>query len=451
MRYWLIVVLALLLHSTLLSQQVLIPIEKLKPSENQWTFQIDSVIDARGETEITGYLFEPSWEDPKSIGLANSLQEAIQKALMTKADKSSEKLWLKINHFYVQDVMKMLQPMAALELNVSLLKPTPDGYIELFRVGSIVSHIGTPIADGIAPLLAEALENCFTDFEYFRKRNLLWNKPIDLENLKPGKNYAYNIEKAELRKGLYFHYYDFRDNRNLDTNFNFYPEYFDDDDQLSRTAKLDLLDQDIDEDAIFAFCDGRHLFINAGRRYVELLDSAGSFYFDWYPEYRSKYIGGMLTAFMQQGAREVAIHSELDYSRQAALYEIDLDIGEILPADRITRDDILAQTILYGSSFNPKNQAIEVFINGAKKCNLSRSEFYIHTSRDSSSSFELCIRYENQEVCDTIIPSIFKNDVYRCRFAHKNKLEMNKLQDENLKDFTNALKYDETKRVCLPD
>lgn len=419
----------------------------------EWSFQIDSIIDLRKEKELVGFAYKGIFNKKKIAYLKRPLIEDLQRILIAERNKQQgEKIILRINHLLLYEMRAPNQELAVAELNVSFLKKEGAHFLELFQAVSFVTRPSVDATHWMGNNLISVLSECLNDFEKRRSMGKLKPKMISPEAVahNPYHERTFPIQEQKLQKGLYYNYYDFRDNF-IDTSITFYPDYRISKNGEGNWATIDILNDSISSKSVYAFSDGKGLYLNTGRRFLEIKNLEGDLVLGQFEEESSGYALGMITSGLLGGLVGAGIYialSEIIPNYQKGHYVLDLDKKIVVPGRSKNVEDIHGTTIFYGSSFNEKHEVMSLFINGQKVCELPPYGYYTHYSSYKNEPFDVCLKYAEKEVCKTVTPEVFKTKTMLCRIDRKQKMEMAKVDGTIESTIDLSINTGESTEVC---
>lgn len=392
------------------------------------SFSIDSVIDARSNKEILGYITNKKGKFHSTVFQSEELSTVIRSAYdATKTKGGDEKLILRINRLFIYETTQNDAKYFNADLNVSFILKTDSQIIERFTAAKMILFRTNHGNRFVTPLIGELLDTCLLQYEKRKHAGKLVDKVISAEEVTMAPN-PENV-KLSTKRGLYYSFYDLRDNIiDTATAFSFEKKKTSEDEPVK--VKLRVTDDEVSWKDVYAFSDGQDVYVNVERRYTQLTDSAGNYWLDFYPGYdeSKQYAGGMMVSGFLGGVIGVGIYALIkSFPKGNPAYLLDFERGIVVPSEYMDSDKMSAETYIFGSSFLKDSDTLSVSVNDSVHLRLGKNQYFLLKSDYRCSPIKVCITANGNTVCESIQPILFKRQVVRCSLIKGKKLRITEI------------------------
>lgn len=391
------------------------------------TFSVDSVIDARSNKEILGYITNKKGKFHSTVFPSEELSTAILTAYnATKNQIGDEKLILRINRLFIYETTQNEAKFFNADLNVSFILKTDSQLIERFTAAKMILFRANHGNHFVTPLIGELLDTCLLQYEKRKRAGKLVDKVISTEQLTQAPNSR--DKKIITKRGLYYSFYDLRDNIiDTMTTFSFEKKKTSEDEPIK--VKLRVTDDKVSWRDVYAFSDGQDAYINIDRIFTQLTDSAGNYWLDFYPGYNesNQYASGIIVSGFLGGVIGVGIYALIESLEKTPAFLLDFERGMVVPSEYMDSDKMSAETYICGSSFLKDSDTLSVSLNDSLHLRLGKNQYFLLKSDYRCSPIKVCISANGNTACETIQPILFKRQVVRCSSIKGKKLRITEI------------------------
>lgn len=382
-----------------------------------WSFGIDSIFDARENPEIAGYVAVGMANRPRLALLKKPLAQQFYRLLNKHAPKGlSQQFTIRINHLHIYEWSTATTEYGHAELNLSFLKKEGDGYVEVFEAAAKINQKGREVARWQEDNIVDALVQCLDDFE--ARQAFLNTRPFENES-PPSRQYAIQVAE-KFPKGIYHSFYDFRDHT-PDTAIQFSVSHLSLKGEPYKRAEIEILTDTVLDHGIFGFSDGERLYLWDQKYSVQLVPQKGKFVLSEVPGARASMVEGLILNTLLGGVLGALVYTGTDFV-DFDQYWLDLENSGMTSYRMEEAKKIQGQLIFYGSIFNEKDKAIQLFLNGELTCELPPAGYYIQRVDYPGDSLLVCLQYDGMEVCRQLSARMFNTDVYLTSFDRQGAL-----------------------------
>jgi len=406
----------------------------LKNGKQQLTFdnlKIDSIIDGRIEKYYVGYvnISTPAF-------LSGSLSEFLKSTVSSNAVnlKNTSNLFIRVNKLVIYDQLNMDSQTTNIEMNLSFIENRNGTYYEVFQ--SAVNHMKNTTYAFKSIYLGNIIYAFETSIsQYLERRNSgklnkenerkinLYENPIE-------SRIPYRINKIHtFKKGIYNSFYDFRD-YNIDTLANFSVSYQNKKNNSGKATISGISDDN--EIKIWGFSDGKQNYCRLGTKFYPLSLEDSVFSVNDFPKETLVSTYTLFSSFGLVGALAGAVIANATNGESGSTrtnthekYSLNFNNNKFYPSNESGEFKMEGNIVLISSQFNKSDSKIEVFIDGKKKCNLSKANYYKFDFKPGKKDFEICVVYNGNKVCYTSHPLLFNSELLLL-IANGKKIEINK-------------------------
>lgn len=401
-----------------------------------FSFNVDRVIDARINTETLGYVYNKKARSYTTLFPTSSVDSSMTALFQSKNNTSEEHLILRLNRLFLyQTTIQGARHLSA-EVSITFIVQNDRDYLEQFTSTKTIREEARDGIDLSEILLQEALDSCLLHYEKRKQAGIFSNKLLAREDLNTRftdneatvKNMPYHI------RGLFYTFYDFRD-YSIDTKTPFSIAVVKSELHEPRQVKLKFDDRSMRKKEIFAFSNGKNLFVKTGKYYTEVTDTSGEFWLNRYEEFSTtttEYNAGIVAAGVMGGLVGVGIYAAITKKPLANKYILDFERGAVVPADYPDPGMVTSQILFYGSGFLSNNDTITLSIGNQKPIKLGRDQYYIYESDDRCLPVNVRLDWGDREYYDRISPMLLNTAVARCQvISGKVGIEMLDIGEQN--------------------
>lgn len=414
--------------------------------------RIDSIIDARIEKKYVGYVnaSTPAFFDSS---IADYLKSLLSNQNFT--DNKTGNLIIRVNKLLIYDQISMNSQSTNIEMNLSFIEKRDNKYYEVFQ--SAVNHMkNTNYAfKGIYN------QNIITAFEisinqYLERKNSgklnsdKINETVLSENPLADK-LEYQINKIQkFKKGIYDSFYDFRD-YNIDSLSNFTVTY---QDKKNKTGKASI--NGINDDRvskIWGFSDGEQNYCRLGSSFYPLIQEDSIFSVNNYPKETINSIYPVFGSFGLIGALAGTLVASASNGETGTVrtnthekYSLNLNNEKFYPSNEPSELKMQGNIVIISSQFNKADSKLEVYIDGNKKCDLTKSTYYKYDFNSSKLEFEICVVFNGEKFCYTSKPLLFNSELLLL-IIKGNKVVIDKANMYLKRDLISAIEKDKITKV----
>ncbi len=418
MRNSQLLLLSLLISLNMFGQRFTVTLSDLELT-TPISFAVDTVIDSRVNRESIGYIFDKKTKNYTTAFPTAKVDSSIIASLKPLSKTEGEPLLLRINRLFVYQTTIYGKRHISAEVSITFIAKNNQKYLEQFTSTKTIrdeARYGNHVAGLI---IQEALDSCLLHYEKRKKAGILSNVPISKKDL----NTKFEADQATVKKmpyfirGLFYTIYDLRD-YSIDTKADFYVEFLKSNHKEPQTAKLKFDDKSMRKKDIYAFSNGKSIFVKTGKYYTELTDTSGKFWLNHYDEFatNTQYNAGMIGVGVVGGLVGVGVYAII--AKKPALdnkYILDFERGAVVPADYPEPNMVTSQILFYGSSFLSNNDTITLTIKDTKHIKLGRDQYYIYKSDDKCLPVYVSVSSGGREYYDRISPILLNTAVARCQ------------------------------------
>ncbi|AEV31689.1 hypothetical protein Oweho_0675 [Owenweeksia hongkongensis DSM 17368] len=449
MRNSQLLLLSLLISLNMFGQGFTANLSKLEISA-PLTFSIDSVIYARENKEILGYIANKKTKYYSTVFPSEPVSIAIKRAF--GKSKGEEKLILRINKLFVYQTLQDDSRFYNIDLNVSFISRMDNKYMERFTSAQTLKFRANYGNRYVVSTIGELLDGAFAEYQNLKKEGELRDKEIPQsevirkKDLTPPKKI-----NATGKRGLYYNVYDLRDGiMDTVTQFSFEPTKTKDNEPAE--GKLKLNQKSASWKDVYAFSDGNDIYLQVGRKYFQLTDSAGYFWLDFYPGYTQSesYSGGMVVSGIVGGLIGVGIYAlAATFPKGHDAYYLDFERGTVVPISYLDTEKMASLTYFYGSSFLDDSDTLLVTINSSVPFKLGKNQFVVVESDYKCEPIECCIIGINENTCKTVTPILFKPQVFRCTKRRTDKYRIDNVQGSERAGIIHTIQSGEADEILV--
>ena len=388
------------------------------------TFYVDSVIDGRPNQEILGYIRHKKTRFHSTIFLSEPVSESISKALPEDASNDQEKLLLRINRLFIYETLQDDRMYFNADINVSFIKETDTGFVEQFTAAKMLKFRANHGNKFVTPAIGELLDTCFMQYEIRKLRGKLYSKP--LTSLTTDYTAQTNLD---LKRGLFYSFYDLRDNF-IDDTTSFQFEIKNPRSTEPAITRLNIENSNVSWKDVYAFSDGQDLFIKVGRDFIELTDTANRYWIEFYPGYdeSASYAGGMMVSGIAGGIIGVGIYALFaTFPKGNDGYYLDFQRGAVVPSAYSISDEMYTETYFYGSSFLADSDTLEISIDQSDPIKIGRDQYLKVQSDYKCKPIEVCILGGETKTCKTVTPVLYNPQIIRCTRRRADQFRIDKI------------------------
>lgn len=416
------------------------------------TFMVDSVIDARENKEILGYIADKKTKYYSTVFPSKSVATAIEEAFSDAKTSGVEKLILRINKLFVYQTLQDDSRFYNIDLNVSFILNKDNQYIERFTSAHTLKFRANYGNRYVVSTIGELLDVAIDEYQNLKEEGKLRDIVISESevNIKRELTQPNQVNTARKR-GLYYNVHDLRDGI-IDTltPFSFEPTKTKDYEPAEGRLRLDK--EGTSWKDVYAFSDGEDIYLQVGRKYFELTDSAEHFWLDFYPGYTQSesYSGGMVVSGIVGGVIGVGIYALIaTFPKGHDAYYLDFERGVVVPKSYQDTEKMASLTYFYGSSFLDNSDTLLVSLNGGTPFKLGKNQYVVIKSDYRCEPIECCIIGINENTCRTVTPILFKPQVLRCTKRRADKYRIDNVQGSERAGIIHTIQSDESEHVLV--
>ena len=412
----------ILVHFQLFSQKHIINLSDQKLT-SKLAISIDSVVDAREETDCIGVVYKKLNNNTTLAYLDKPASESFKGLLKGSLNESAnaDKLTLRINKLLIYENIYDLKEVAIAELNISFLVKRNDTYFEKFRAGILTRLESADVTNLHGRNIVNALENCVKQYQsrsnFFRDQEFI---KTGLTENPVGKFTDKVFSVNKFPKGIYRTFADFRNNT-PDNSTEFKIDYNRGAKSIeSATAVWSR--NDLSFQSIWGFSDGKQVFINGLNKFYPLIKEGDNFTVSLAKPNQVP----IVSAYHTNGLTGGLLFNALQYNRTDFAYaksdsgykpnfKVDLSTGQLVPLN-IEEIKPAGKVIIYLSKFGKTNENCELFLNDKLVCTLKKGTYYEFKSNPGDKEVKVCLKNNKGETCQTIGCSLFDTDLYLAHF-----------------------------------
>lgn len=431
------------------AQPIYHDLSKLTPIENpRWSFDLSAIIDVRENQDEIGYIYQGSDRAQVKTLLQNDLAEDLERLLWPlSSDPSRQAFIMRVNHLAYYELIYYGRAVAITELNVSFLNSKDSGFVEIFQATVTYGELGLDGTEWFGHVIQKVLEQCLDDLEAHKTSEEGILKPLKSIYQNPYHKRVFPIQNAEnLTKCLYRNFYDFRDDKR-DTSIVFYPNLIYDNKEKMIGSRIDLINRDIAVQDIYAFSDGKDLFLRAGSSFIKLTDTLGHYILKSLPLKNQFYQEDALAPWNYQGIRKMSLHNLITPLGDVEYWTIDFDKGQVVPNQFASFSLKKPYAVIYGSQFNKKSSIAKLYVNEEYITDLGPNQYYIIEGSEDDYMYDVCLEYDGVKNCRLLKTKSRISGIYYAKFGGKNRIEIKFATKEEGEILNNAIESKHAKRV----
>ena len=427
----------------------------LKNGRKQLSFdnlKIDSIIDGRTEKKYVGYvnISTPAF-------LSCPLPEFLESLVSSNSVnlKSTGNLFIRVNKLVMFDQVNMDTQTTNIEMNLSFIENRNGRYYEVFQ--SAVNHMKSTTYAFKSIYTGNIIYAFETGIsQYLERRNSgrlnkgnereinLYENPIE-------SKIPYPINKIHsFKKGIYDTFYDFRD-CNTDTLVNFHVSYQDKKTNSGKATISGISDEIANN--IWGFSDGKLNYCKLGTSFYPLIYEDSVFTVTDFPKEILVSTYTLFSSFGIVGALAGAIIANATNGESGSIrknthqkYSLNFNNNKFYPSNESGEFKMEGNIVLISSQFNKSDSKIEVFIDGKKKCNLAKAEYYKFDFNPGKKNFEICVIYNGKKVCYTSHSLLFNSELLLL-IVNGNKIDINKASIYIKRELITAIEKNKISKV----
>jgi len=414
--------------------------------------RIDSIIDARIEKKYVGYV---NVSTPAFFysSLADYLKSLLSNQNYTR--NKTGNLIIRVNKLLIYDQLSMNSQSTNIEMNLSFIEKIDNKYYEVFQ--SAVNHMKN------TNYASKSIynQNIITAFEtsinqYLERKNsgIINNNKINItvlsENPLANKS-EYQINKIQkFRKGIYYSFYDFRD-YNIDTLSYFTVIYQDKKNRTGEASIREVNDDTLKE--IWGFSDGEQNYCRLGSSFYPLIHEDSLFSVNNYPKETTNSIYPVFGSFGLIGAVAGSLFASANDGETGTFrsnthekYSLNLNNEKFYPSNEPSELKIQGNIVIISTQFNKADSKLEVYVDGNKKCDLTKATYYKYDFNSTKKEFEICIVFNGEKFCYTSKPLLFNSEMILL-IIKGNKVVIEKVNMYIKSDLISAIEKNKIKKV----
>lgn len=405
------------------AQDFNIDLEKLELTGlKEASFHVDSVIDARANKVTLGYILEEKSREYTTVFPVSPVATSLQAVLKNDEKNAANCVIIRLNRLFIYQTSIKGTRHLSVEASLTFITKSNREYLEQFTSTQTLRKEAQYGNRLVSELIQEALDICLQDYVKRKKSGMLSNVLISEKDLNTGfsgnevtvKNMPYHI------RGLFYTFYDFRD-YSIDTKTPFLIAVVKSELHEPRQVKLKFNDRSMRKKEIYAFSNGKNLFVKTGKYYIEVTDTSGEFWLNRYEEFSTtttEYNAGIVVAGVMGGLVGVGIYAAITKKPLANKYMLDFERGAVVPADYPQPDEITSQILIYGSDDLEDTDTITVEIGEDTSVRLGRNQYYVYESDDRCEPVIVCAYWGGMESCTQVTPKILNTAIVQCELNH---------------------------------
>ena len=449
-----IILILLLYNSNSYTKDIIITLKNETCNEKLEDYCIEKVINSLNGEKCIGFL---NAIKKKPIFFENEINDEVSRFYNVNSSENKEliPLIIRINNLFIYPVAYIGQVSLVANVNLSFIVHEDTTCYEVFNATVTKEEsVFAENASSCTKTLTKALEKCIIQFKQRSttnklKRKIIYNKAL-YNNPLITNDYPI-FEATSYEKGIYWDFYDFRDNT-PDKTIPFSINYIEIEDSLleaklkldSVNLKTKIKDFFIGKpDDIWGFSDEEHIFIRRADKYISLERNDSMFYIIARPKEFGSYTSNY---GMHHGALGVLISSMFEHSLyDENKYILDFAYGDLNSYYESSYTKIESRLIFYSAENNTRSEYIDLYTDDKYVCRLTTNTWHQINLPSSIRQIEIkALSSNGQEVSEIIDANLFKDDIYLILDRKKKGLSISKVsknwKDEYFKILTNKNK-----------
>lgn len=386
-------------------------------------------------------------------GIAAGIQDLFARSLpMTDQTKP---IVVRVNKLRVYEVTETNREYGYVEVNVTFLVPDGKGdYLEKYETGTFrdeTTNIGRwDITKAHGFNIAEALTECLQSYADRDRQGLTYQRPVAKAALalhRPDGDMAMQKDTL-LKRGVYYTFADFRDNRPVDAPPHRLTGVENKEKGRGRMAiGIPEWENNVPPDYFWGFCDGKNNYVNIkGTSYQLVKDD--SIYIVHAPAPKdgdAALYGAMfgLVGSLVAGAVENAKANE------GFVYKIDVATGGIKPLNGGAAEVALeSKTVFFASERNPEALTAVLYVDGVRQCELLAGSYFRLKLPPNKTEVTCCVEAGAEKECFQYEPIVGRTKYWFVSISKKSKLQVHLAEDTLKERIKDSIKDGSAAQAC---
>ena len=386
-------------------------------------------------------------------GIADGVHDLFSRSLPATAQ--TKPIVLRVNRLRVYEVTETNREYGYVEVNVTFLVSDGKGdFMEKYETGAFrneTTNLGRWDITGAHGFnIAAALTECLQSFAERDQQGLTYQKPVPkalLTIYRPTMDVPISRD-TQLRRGVYYTFADFRDNRPVDR-----PPYRiiavknKEKGRGKMAIGIPAWENNIPPDNFWGFCDGKDIYVNIrGTSYQAVKDDSVYIVHAPAPKDGDAALYGVMFGLV---GSLVANAVENAKANEGFVYKIDFATGGINPlAGGAAKTPLESKTIFYASEFNPEGQTAILYVDGNRLCELSAGTYFSLKLPPNKIEVTCCVEAGAQKDCFQYEPVVGRTKYWFVHIGKKGKLQVHVPEDTLKERVKNSVKDGSAKQSC---
>ena len=386
-------------------------------------------------------------------GISAGVQDLFARSL--PVTEQTKPIVVRVNKLRVYEVTETSKEYGYVEVNVTFLVPDGKGdYFEKYETGTFrneTTNVGRwDITKAHGFNIAEALTECLKSFADREQQGLTYQQPVAKAALalhRPAADMPMQRD-TQLKRGVYYTFADFRDNRPIDRSPYRLTGVENKEKGRGRMAiGIPEWENNIPPDHFWGFCDGKSNYVNIkGTSYQVIKDDSIYIVHAPAPKDGDAALYGVmfgLVGSLVAGAVENAKANE------GFVYKIDVATGGIKPLNGGAGEAALeSKTVFFASERNPEGQPAILYVDGVRQCELTTGSYFRLKLPPNKTEVNCCVEAGAEKECFKYEPTVGRTKYWLVSISKKGKLQVHVAEDTLKERIKDSIKDGSATQAC---